>query len=211
LRFLTLTLVKGSKNDIHQCFRTFKERIRRLTPNKIQNQDTAGFFTKKRMKRYFGDEINWNKPVKFDYFAVNVGGERQHMHILYFGSWLPQSFLKKIWKEITGDSDIIDIRTTKEQVNDDKRLAGYILAQYVGFQAGDLRFQMSHGWTWKGMVRDWKQAIRKSTTKVKGLHRVDFKELLAYWVDVIKSKKTKQILLTEVNIDSKFFKKNGIG
>ena len=44
LRFLTLTLVKDSKNDIHTCFRAFKERVRRLTPNKLKRKEVEGFF-----------------------------------------------------------------------------------------------------------------------------------------------------------------------
>jgi len=195
MRFLTLTLVEGSNNDIHQCFRAFKERIRRLTPNKIRKMDPE-YFTDQRMHRFFGPEEGWDKKVKFEYFAVNVSGSRQHMHILYFGSFLPQPILKKMWKEITGDSDIIDIRTTREGINNDGRLAGYVLAQYVGKQEGDIRFQMSHGWTWKGMVKDWKRAVRKYTTDVRGVKRVDFQNLLRYWADFVKSMKTKQVKLT---------------
>ena len=121
LRFLTLTLVKDSENNIHQCFRAFKERIRRLTPNKIKRQDKEGFFTDKDMRRYFGEEKNWDKLIRFEYFSVVINDERQHMHILYFGNWLPHGWLKKAWYEITGDSDVVDIRTTRRDVDDEKK------------------------------------------------------------------------------------------
>jgi len=210
LRFLTLTLVKESQNDIHTCFRAFKERVRRLTPNKLKRQDVEGFFTDVNMRRYFGKEENWDKPIKFEYFSVIINGERPHMHILYFGNWLPHAWLKKVWQEITGDSDIVDIRTTKEKVNDEKRLAGYVLAQYVVLQEGNIRFQMSQGWTWRGMVRDWKQAVKKFTKQVHGKYIVKFKELLTYWVDVVRDKKTKQLLLFEVKPERKKRKKYSI-
>jgi hypothetical protein len=203
LRFLTLTLIAGSENDIHRCFRAFKERIRRLTPNKIRRQYTEGYFTDKRMRQFFGDEDRWNKPLRFEYFSVIIREKRPHMHILYFGDWLPHAWLKKVWREITVDSEIVDIRTTRNGVDNDKRLASYSLSQYALFQEGDIRFQMSQGWTWRGMVRDWRNAVKKFTRKERGLHKVDFKKLLAYWVGIIKSKKTMQMLLTGVKPKSK--------
>ena len=198
IRFLTLTLVRDSNNDIHECFRVFKERIRRLTPNKLMKQDVEGFFTLQKMKQYFGNSDKWDKRIKFEYFSVNVFGKRQHMHILYFGDWLPHAWLKKVWKEITGDSDVVDIRTTQENVNDVKVLASYVLAQYTLLQDGDIRFQMSHGWTWRGMVRDWKLAVKRFTKHKKGRYVVDFSELLGYWSIVVKERKTSQTGLTVI-------------
>ena len=148
-----------------------------------------------RMRRYFGKEENWDKPIKFEYFSVIIKGERPHIHILYFGTWLPHSWLKKVWQKITGYSEIVDIRTTRRGIDNEKKLAGYVLAQYALFQEGDIRFQMSQGWTWRGMVRDWKKAVRKFTKQVRGKYIVSFKELLDFWVKVIRSKKTKQMVL----------------
>ena len=204
LRFLTLTLVEGSGNDIHRCFRTFKERVRRLTPHKLRRQDTGGFFTDARMRRYFGSKETWNNPITFEYFSVIIKGARAHMHILYFGSWLPHSWLKKVWREITGDSEIVDIRTTKGGVTDDKRLAGYALAQYALFQDGDVRFQMSQGWTWRGMVRDWKRQVTLHTRKKRGVYKVNFQELLKDWSKIVKEKRIpqtkKRILQTKLAV-----------
>ena len=210
LRFLTLTLVKGSQNDIHQCFRAFKERIRRLTPNKLRKLDTENYFTPARMQRFFGDEKNWDKPIRFEYFSVIITGERPHMHILYFGDWLPHAWLKKVWQEITGDSDIVDIRTTREGINNDKRLTGYVLAQYAQMQEGRIRFQMSRGWAWRGMVRDWKNAVRNFTRNDRGTSRISFKSLLEYWGEVIRGtvgRETKQMALVAVKSETKKRKK----
>jgi len=195
LRFLTLTLVEGSANDIHRCFRVFAARVKRLTPNKIKKKDTKGYFTPQLMGRFFGKKEGWNKPIKFEYFSVNVKGDRQHMHILYFGNWLPHAWLKKAWKDITGDSEIVDIRTTKKGVHDEKALTRYVIGQYAIFQDGDIRFQMSQGWTWRGMVRDWKREVKRHTKQVRGQYHVAFKELLEDWRDVVRSKKTTQMTL----------------
>ncbi len=155
-------------------------------------QDKDGFFTPEKMKLYFGKPEKWDKRIKFEYFAVNVSGDRQHMHVLYFGDWLPHAWLKKVWKEITGDSDIVDIRTTRAEVDADKSLASYVLAQYVGFQEGDIRFQMSHGWAWPGMVRDWKREVKKHTKQERGMYKVRFDELLQDWSHIVKEKKIPQ-------------------
>ena len=195
LRLLTLTLVEGSSNDIHECFRIFKERIRRLTPYKLKKEDSEGYFTPQRMSHYFGKKENWDKRIKFEYFSVNVLGDRQHMHILYFGDWLPHAWIKKVWKEISGDSDIVDIRVVNNDVNGVKSLASYVLAQYTLLQDGDVRFQMSHGWAWCGSVRDWKQAVKRFSKFKRGRYVVDKKELLLYWSKVVKEKKISQTCL----------------
>jgi hypothetical protein len=50
------------------------------------------------------------------------------MHILYFGNWLPHAELKKVWREVTGDSDIVDFRTTKDGVHNQGKFTGYVPA-----------------------------------------------------------------------------------
>lgn len=145
------------------------------------------------MRKFFGKEETWDKLIKFEYFSVVIGESRGHMPVLYFGNWLPHAWLKKVWKEITGDSDIIDIRTTNNAVNDDRWLAGYVLAQYALFQEGEIRFQMSQGWTWRGMVRGWKRAVKKFTRQVRGKYVVSFKKLLVDWNDFVQRKKNKTV------------------
>jgi hypothetical protein len=100
------------------------------------------------------------------------------------------------WREITGDSDVVDIRTTKVGINNEKSLANYILGQYAIFQGGDIRFHMSHGWTWRGMVRDWKRKVRKHTRKKHGKSCINRHELLKDWRDDVKSHRTRQTCLS---------------
>jgi hypothetical protein len=195
LRFLTLTLVRGSDNDIHRCFRVFKERIRRLTPNKLMKQDLEKFFTPQKMNQYFGNSDTYNKRIKFEYFSVNVAEDRQHMHVLYFGDWLPHAWIKKVWKEITEDSEVVDIRVVNNGVYDVKSLASYVLAQYTIYQGGDIRFQMSHGWTWRGSARDWKRAKKRHSKVKNGRYEINFPELFADWTHIVNEMRIPQMNL----------------
>jgi hypothetical protein len=111
------------------------------------------------------------------------------MHILYFGDWLPHAWMKKVWKEVTGDSDNMDIRSTKFGISAERSLAGYILAQYTLFRDGDIRFQMSNGGAGRGMVRDWKRAVKRHTKCVNGQYKGEFHELLWCWSHLIKERK----------------------
>ncbi len=95
----------------------------------------------------------------------------------------------------------MDIRTTEAGVHDEKKLASYTIGQYALFQEGEVRFQMSQGWTWRGMVRDWKHAVKKFTKQERGLYKVDFKGLLTYWVGFVRNKKTTQMPLVVEKID----------
>jgi hypothetical protein len=70
-----------------------------------------------------------------------VSGDRQHMHILYFGDWLPHAWMKKVWKEVTGDSDNMDIRSTKFGISAERSLAGYI--PFFEMVIYDFRCQMA--------------------------------------------------------------------
>jgi len=142
LRFLTLTLKEGSNNDIHECFRVLKERIRR-------------------------------KFKDFEYFAVKIDGSRPHMHLVYFGSFMLQRWLRAAWLEITGDSFVVDIRSTREPIYDPQRLAGYCISQYVTYQEGTIRFSKSKNWLPKGWNDVWKRLLKAC--------KYDFKKVLAHW------------------------------
>lgn len=142
LRFLTLTLKAGSENDIHECFRALKERIRRR----------------------FKD---------FEYFSVKIDGERPHMHLVYFGSYMVQRWLRESWFEITGDSFVVDIRSTREQIYDAQRLAGYCISQYVTAQEGTVRFSKSKNWLPKNWLTVWRKLLK--------YYNYDIKKVLQSW------------------------------
>ena len=89
----------------------------------------------------------------FEYFLVRV--EHQHLHLLFFGSFMPQSWLSNAWLAVTGDSPVVDIRACKVPVHNSMRLANYAIKQYVLGQDGEVRFQMSRGWVYRGFMGDW--------------------------------------------------------
>jgi hypothetical protein len=142
LRFLTLTLKEGSKNDIHECFRVLKERIRR-------------------------------KFKDFEYFSVKILDSRPHMHLVYFGSFMLQKWLRSAWYDITGDSFIVDIRSTREEIYDAQRLAGYCIGQYVTSQEGKIRFSKSKNWLPQNWREMWKKILKAC--------RYNFKKVLLIW------------------------------
>ena len=74
----------------------------------------------------------------FEYFLVRV--ENQHLHLLFFGSYMPQDWLSRSWLAVTGDSPVVDIRACKNRVFDSTRLYHYAIKQYVIGQDGEIRF-----------------------------------------------------------------------
>jgi len=133
LIMLTLTLKKGSQNDLQRCFEKFVERVQQLNPK-----------------------------FQLDYFSVNVEG--QYMHIYYYGPFLLQKWIARIWKEITGDSYIVDIRTVSENPN--------IIAQFIVSRCNRKRkiiFQTSHEWSSDNKItltyKSYQHAYTKSHTR----------------------------------------------
>jgi hypothetical protein len=74
----------------------------------------------------------WKKPISGGLWFFQVkksatdGQWHPHIHIIVGGKYLPWDDLKKTWLEITGDSEIIDIRAVK----DAKKTADYV-ARYA--------------------------------------------------------------------------------
>lgn len=66
-------------------------------------------FTKLRRRKPF------NRILKGGIYAIEAnphpdGSWNVHIHILCEASFIPQDFLSRVWKEITGDSMIVDVR-----------------------------------------------------------------------------------------------------
>lgn len=78
-----------------------------------------------------------------------------------------------------------------------KSLTSYVLVLYTLFQESVVRFQISHGWAWHGMVWDWKRAVKKHTKCENGQYKVEFHELLYYWADIVREWKIPQMCLIE--------------
>ena len=99
LRFLTLTTAKGVKRDICKDFDIFK----------------------KRVFRAFG--WKFNKYFKLKTFE---GPEKQVLHIVFWGRFIPQRWISKVWREIHG-SPIVDITSIKHRRGSMSGIAGYLI------------------------------------------------------------------------------------
>lgn len=91
-KLLTLTLRPSRSTELRQD-------VRRIFSCWRQLQDRVGFTRDKRDK-LFGALA-----------AVEIGPHRNvHLHVLYWGRFVPQQQLVDVWRELTGDSYVIDIR-----------------------------------------------------------------------------------------------------
>jgi len=85
----------------------------------------------------------WRRHVKGGVFACQVtrntkaGEWHAHLHIIVDGVYFPQTQLKAAWLQVTGDSEIVDIRP----VPDRAKIAGYV-GDYVS------RPNEVAGWGW---------------------------------------------------------------
>jgi len=108
-RFVTLTLaprpepLRDQITRLYQCF----TRLRRQKWWKLAVKGGAAFF-----------EVTVNP---------RSGHWHPHLHIIVEGKYIPQQQLSNAWKDITGDSYIVDVRA----VSNEKEVAQYV-CKYVG-------------------------------------------------------------------------------
>ena len=103
-KFLTLTLKHSDESldrqitRLYSCFSTFRKR------RYIKESITGGI---------------WFFQIKF---CKDSGQWHPHLHCVLDGEYMPQKTIKAIWHEITGDSDIVDIRSVRSK----KKAAEYV-------------------------------------------------------------------------------------
>lgn len=157
LRFLTLGSIPNMKQDISNCYSDLYKRIRRLTPLKLY-QD--GYITTGQLRNQYAD-VSLNEHLDFDYTKIKTSeGPNSVLHILYFGDFLPQQWLKDTWNYITGGCNSAYIKLCKNPVHSPNGLAGYCISQYCVSQDNDgasefLRYSWSSGWAYSGFAKDW--------------------------------------------------------
>jgi len=157
LRFLTLGSIPDMKKDISYCYSDLYKRIRRLTPYKLYQN---GYITKRQLRTQYAN-IPMGENLEFNYIKIKTSeGPNSVLHILYFGDFLPQKWLKETWNDITGGCNSAYIKMCKNPVYNANKLAGYCIEQYCINQENDgissfLRYSWSTGWAYKGFAKDW--------------------------------------------------------
>lgn len=87
------------------------------------------------------------------YIRVPERGQnfRDHLHILFRGSYIDQALIKHWWSQIH-NSDIVDIRLVRTY-GSPRKIAAY-MAKYMSKESSG-RYSWSWGWVWRGFVKDW--------------------------------------------------------
>jgi len=78
---------------------------------------------------------------------------KQHLHVLFRGSYLEQALISKWWQDIHL-AKIVDIRRVKGG-RTPRQLASY-MAKYMS-KENLYRYSWNWGWVWRGFVGDWKK------------------------------------------------------
>ena len=94
-------------------------------PLELQINRLYNSFRKLRRRAYFQRLITggvWFFQLKFNHRTEQW---HPHIHCLVAGKFLPHNRLKLLWKKITGDSNIVDIRPVKDLENASTEVARY--------------------------------------------------------------------------------------
>ena len=158
LRFLTLNTIPNMRRNVSACYSDLYKRIRRQTPLKLFR---GGYVSNAQLRNQYAHK-SLVENLAFDYIKIRTNeGPSGVLHILYFGDFIPQRWLKENWNEITGGSNSAYIRMCRRPVYNEKRLAGYCIEQYCISQEDDfgstefLGYSWSSGWAYKGFAKDW--------------------------------------------------------
>ncbi len=155
LRFLTLTMPVDAKRPLSGGFRAFKERVKRMTIGRLVRE---GWVPREKVGRYYPGRKLGDK-LRFNYFKRETSEGNGVLHILYFGDFIPHMWIRATWLELTGAYEI-DIRACKRDVYNAKRLAKYVVEQYVAGQSKAVRSSWSWWWVYPGFVSAWKGLVR---------------------------------------------------
>lgn len=132
MRFMTLTSpIGGGRRWIKESFSALKKRIERATW---------------RRDRFWGFKFN-------RYICFRTSEGNGVLHVIYWGRFIPQAWLSRVWQEIHG-AFRVDIRacgTDRKKVNG---LVGYLLTNYLKDQPIE---RLSYGWKWAwlGFCKSW--------------------------------------------------------
>jgi len=102
---------------------------------------------------------------------------KQHLHVLFRGSYIDQRLISHWWKEIH-QAEIVDIRAVGNG-REPKALASY-MAKYMA-KENIYRYSWNWGWVWRGFCRDWTNLKKSWRTLNAGGGNFSFQDLLRWW------------------------------
>lgn len=129
-----------------------KDKLRFLTLTSSPNSpDIHKSFRKliKRIRRRFDE---------FEYLAVKTSEGYGVYHIIYKGKYIPQGWLQANWMDIH-NAKMVNIKFIR---NHPKKLANYVVSQYMSSQQGFNRYSWSWNIVFRGFVGQWKKALKLS-------------------------------------------------
>lgn len=133
MRFMTLTSAPTQKHTLRKSLDILKKCIERAT---WKRDGFVGF--------------------KFNrYFCLRTAEGHGVLHIIFWGRYIPQGWLKKTWKRIHG-AEMVDIRACWTKRRNVSGLVGYLLENYLLKNPIE---RMSYGWKWAwlGFSKGWKK------------------------------------------------------
>jgi len=155
LRFLTLTSIPDMNRSITKSFNALVKRIERSTPNTFVN---LGFIKKDSIDYYFPEKNEYDN-LRIEYlYVLTTEGACGVLHILYFGDYLNEKWLKDSWEEITGGARQLIIESIP--LSDVKEVSRYVVNQkklfaYVSSQGEYVRHSYSKDWVYNGWRKDF--------------------------------------------------------
>jgi hypothetical protein len=129
----------------------------------------------------------------FEYLRVRTSEGFGVLHIIYKGAYIPHSWLKNQWSDIHG-AEIVFIQALYGQ----KRLARYLVSQYVAGHHTFMRTSWSWNWVFRGFVGLWYRVRRNSVDMLSAIREWDIilrsRHPRAYYLEHRRKKRWKESL-----------------
>jgi len=148
LRFLTLTSGPDSPDTCQKSFRALYMRLKR----------------RGLLKGYIKVPENTKKG-------------KQHLHVLFRGSYIEQQLLSHMWDQIH-HAKVVDIRAVKSYRH--RRQIASDMASYMA-KENHYRYSWNWDWVWRGFCKDWKELKRRIASINPSPFRTTYLALLGVW------------------------------
>ena len=119
--------------------------------------------------------------ISFEYLRVRTSEGFGVLHVIYKGPFIPHQWLKRNWNQIHG-AKIVFIQALRGQ----KRLARYLVSNYVAGHHTFMRTSWSWSWVFRGFVGVW-YTVRRNA--------VDMQSAIRSWDALLRTRDPKAYYL----------------